>query len=52
VASSSGLLSAGAEIITPDSACTALRVDATRDAVCSLFNSSEEDSEIFIALSF
>ncbi len=51
VASSSGVPSAGAEIITPESACTALRVDATREAVCSWVNSSEEDREIFIRLS-
>ncbi len=35
VASSSGVAPSRAEIITPDSAWTALRVDATRVAVCS-----------------
>ena len=35
VASSSGVEPAAAEIITPESACTALRVEATRVVVCS-----------------
>ncbi len=37
-----------AEIITPDRACTALRVEATRVAVCSCVNSSAEEREIFM----
>ncbi len=48
VASSSGDPSAGAEIMTPDRAWTALRVDATREAVCSWVNSSVEEREIFM----
>jgi hypothetical protein len=35
VANSSGEESGWAEIMTPDNACTALRVEATRVAVCS-----------------
>ncbi len=50
VASSSGRPSAGAEIITPESACTALRVEATRVAVCSCVNSSAEERESFMLL--
>ena len=40
VARSSGGESSVAEIITPESACTALRVEATRVTVCSWLNSS------------
>ena len=47
VASSSGEESAGAEIITPESACTALRVDATRETVCSVASSSGVERESF-----
>ena len=47
VARSSGPEST-AEIITPESACTALRVDATLVAVWSWFNNSDEDIEIFM----
>ena len=48
VARSSGLRPSAAEIITPESACTALRVEATRVTVCSWFNSSEVERESFI----
>ncbi len=48
VASSSGLPSAWAEIITPESACTALRVEATRVAVCSCVKEMAEERESFM----
>ena len=48
VASSSGVESGSAEIITPESACTALRVDATRVTVCSCASSSAAERESFI----
>ena len=48
VASSSGVESASAEIITPESACTALRVEATRAQVCSWVSSSVAERESFI----
>jgi hypothetical protein len=52
VASSSGPESPGAEIITPESACTALRVEATRLAVCSCASSSEVNRESFIEVGY
>ena len=50
VASSSGGLSGWAETITPDSACTALRVEATRTAPCSWFRKSEQGRVSFICV--
>jgi hypothetical protein len=49
VASSCGVAPSAAEIITPESACTALRVEATRDAVCSCVRRSVEESESFMS---
>jgi hypothetical protein len=37
-----------AEIITPERAWTALRVEATRVAVCNCVSSSADDREIFM----
>ena len=48
VASSSGGDPSWAEIITPESACTALRVEATRVTVCSWVNSSAAERDSFM----
>jgi len=48
VARSSGPPSEGAEIITPDRAWTALRVEATREAVCSCESRSAVVKDSFI----
>ena len=39
-----------AEIITPESACTALRVEATRVTVCSWFDSSAAERDSFMTI--
>jgi hypothetical protein len=51
VANSAVAESAEAEIITPDSACTALRADATRVTVCSWFSSSAAERDNFMSTS-
>jgi hypothetical protein len=51
VARSSGVESEVAEIITPDSACTALRVEATRVTVWSCVKSSDADRDNFTTTS-
>jgi hypothetical protein len=38
------------EIITPERAWTALRVEATRVAVCNWLSSSDEERESFMAV--
>jgi hypothetical protein len=48
VANSSGFEPSAAEIITPESACTALRAEATRVVVWSWVNSSAAERESFI----
>ena len=48
VASSSGVESAGAEIMIPERAWTALLVEATRAAVWSCVKRCDEERESFI----
>ena len=46
----SSALASSTEIITPESAWTALRVEATRVTVCNWFNSSEDERESFMTV--